>query len=109
MDFTSRLLFIEIDIDRANTLVKPFNSTVGKHSHALAVWMYSVFRSIGVLDSLNLVLADLLDSAVVKDGLFLAVWIYVLFCAVYELYLFAAVLVVELDLVAAKAIDLYQM
>lgn len=70
--------------------------------------MYSVFRSIGVLDSLNLVLADLLDSAVVEDGLFLAVWIYVLFCAVYELNLFAAVLVVELDLVAAKAIDLYQ-
>ena len=70
--------------------------------------MYSVFRSIGVLDSLNFVFADLLDSAVVEDGLFLAVWIYVLFCAVYEFYLFAAVLVVELDLVAAKAIDLYQ-
>lgn len=88
------------------SLVQLLYPAVGKDSDALAVSVDGVLGSVGILDGFDLVSADLLDGSVMEDRLFFSIRVDVLFRSIHELDLFRAVFVVELDLVAAEAVDL---
>lgn len=64
--------------------VRCLDAAVGVLSHASAIRIEDVLLPAGVLDGLHAILLDSLDSAISKNGLFLAICKYALDCAVWE-------------------------